>query len=35
MLQLSAADLERRQGVRRMKALALGLLLFVTAVFIV
>ncbi len=35
MLQLSVADLERRQGVRRMKTLALCLLLFVTAVFVV
>lgn len=34
MEQLSAADRERRAGVRRMKAVALGLLLFVTAVFV-
>jgi uncharacterized membrane-anchored protein YjiN (DUF445 family) len=33
MEHLSAADLERRAGLRRMKALALGLLLFMSVVF--
>ena len=32
---LSANDLERRAGMRRMKRLALGLLVFVTIVFLV
>ena len=35
MQQLSASDLERRAGMRRMKALALGLLVFVTVLFLV
>ncbi|MFZ4720366.1 MAG: DUF445 domain-containing protein [Ilumatobacteraceae bacterium] len=35
MQTLSASDLERRAAMRRMKRVALGLLLFVTAVFIV
>ncbi|MFM2077149.1 MAG: hypothetical protein RJA49_1039 [Actinomycetota bacterium] len=35
MQQLSASDLERRIGMLRMKRLALGLLVFVTAVFLV
>ncbi|MBI4934478.1 MAG: DUF445 domain-containing protein [Actinobacteria bacterium] len=35
MQTLSANDLERRAGMRRMKALALGLLVFVTIVFLV
>jgi uncharacterized membrane-anchored protein YjiN (DUF445 family) len=32
---LSASDLERRAGMRRMKNMALGLLVFVTAMFVV
>jgi uncharacterized membrane-anchored protein YjiN (DUF445 family) len=35
MQQLSAGDLERRAGMRRMKALALGLLVAVTILFVV
>ena len=35
MQQLSASDLQRRTGMRRMKRLALGLLVFVTVVFVV
>src|SRR4051794_927664 len=35
MQSLTASDLERRAGVRRMKLFALGMLLFVTVVFVV
>ena len=34
MQQMSAGDLERRAGMKRMKALALGLLAFVTVLFV-